>query len=59
MIKSDIIELLEENIGRRLFDINYRHIIFFNLSPRVMEIKPNKWDLVKHSCLSKRNHKNL
>ena len=39
---------LEENIGRTLFDINHSKI-FFDPSPRVMEIKPkiNTWDLMK------------
>ena len=41
-------ELLEENISITLFDIN-RSNIFWGLSPRVMETKPeiNKWDLIK------------
>ena len=41
-------ELLEENIGRTLFDINHSNI-FFDPLPRVMEIKTkiNKWDLMK------------
>ena len=34
----DTIKLLEENIGRTLFDINHSNI-FFDLSPRVIEIK--------------------
>ena len=34
----DNIKLLEENIGRTLFEINSSNI-FFNLSPRVMKIK--------------------
>ena len=34
------IKLLEENIGRILFDINHSKI-FFDPSPRVMEIKTN------------------
>ena len=44
----DTIRLLEENIGRALFDINQSNI-FFDLSPRVMETKAklNKWDLIK------------
>jgi len=42
--KPDIIEVLEEYIGRILFDINCS-IIFLDLSPRVMET--NKWDLIK------------
>ena len=42
------LKLLEENIGRTLFDINCSNISL-NLSPRVMEIKENinKWDLIK------------
>ena len=35
--RPDTIKLLEENIGRTLFDIN-RSNIFFHPSPRVMEI---------------------
>ena len=47
-VRPDTIKLLEENIGRTLSDLN-RSSIFFNTSPRVMEIKTkiNKWDLVK------------
>ena len=47
-VRLDTIKLLEENIGRTLFDIN-RSNIFLDLSPRVMEIrtKINKWDLIK------------
>ena len=42
------ITLLEENIGRTLFDINHSKI-FFDPPPRVMEIKTkiNKWNLMK------------
>ena len=41
-------KLLEENIGRTLFDINHSKI-FFDLPPTVIEIKTkiNKWDLMK------------
>ena len=44
----DTIKLLEENIGRTLFDINHSKI-FFDPTLRVMEIKTkiNKWDLMK------------
>ena len=44
----DTIKLLEENIGRTLYDINHSKI-FFDLSPSVMEIKTkiNSWDLIK------------
>ena len=47
-VRPDTIKLLEENIGRTLSDINCSKI-FFDLSPRVMEIKTkiNKWDLFK------------
>ena len=37
-VKPDILELLEENIGRTLFDINCSSI-FFDSLPRVMKIK--------------------
>ena len=46
--RPDTIKLLEENIGRALYDINHSKILFDPL-PREMEIKPkiNKWDLMK------------
>ena len=47
-VRLDTIKLLEENIGRTLFDINHSKI-FSDPPPRVMEIKTkiNKWDLMK------------
>ena len=47
-VRLDTIKLLEENMGKMLFDINHSKI-FFNQPPRVMEIKTkiNKWDLMK------------
>ena len=45
-VRLDTIKPLEENIGRTLFDINHSNI-FFDPPPRVMEIKINKWDLMK------------
>ena len=47
-VRPATIKLLEENIGRTLFDINCSDI-FFNPPPRVMKIKTktNKWDLIK------------
>ena len=37
-IRPETIKLLEENIGRTLFDINYSKILY-DPPPRVMEIK--------------------
>ena len=37
-VRPDTIKLLEENIGRTLFDINHSKI-FFDSPPREMEIK--------------------
>ena len=47
-VRLDTIKLLEENIGRTLFDTN-RSNIFLDLSPGVMEIntKIKKQDLMK------------
>ena len=55
-VRPDTIKLLEENIGKTLFDINHSKI-FFDPLPRVKEIKTkiNKWDLIrlKSSCTAK------
>ena len=47
-VSPDTINLLEENIGRTLYDINHSKILF-DPPPREMEIqtKINKWDLMK------------
>ena len=45
-VRPDNIKLLEENIGRTLYDINHSKILF-DPPPREMEIKINKWDLMK------------
>ena len=47
-VNPNTIKLLEENIGRTLFDINHSKI-FFDPPPQVMETKTkiNKWDLMK------------
>ena len=47
-VRPDTIKLLEENIGRTLYDINHGKILF-DPPPREMEIKTkiNKWDLMK------------
>ena len=47
-VRPETIKLLEENIGRRLNDINQSKI-HYDPPPRVVEIKTkvNKWDLIK------------
>ena len=47
-VRPDTIKLLEENIGRTLFDINHSNIVS-DPPLRVMKIKTkiNKWDLMK------------
>ena len=47
-VRSEIIKLLEENIGRTLDDINQSNILY-DPPPRVTEIKTNvnKWNLIK------------
>ena len=45
-IRPETIKLLEENIGRTLDDVSQRNILY-DPPPRVMEIKINKWDLIK------------
>ena len=60
-IRQDTIKLLEENIGRILYDIKHRKILF-DPPLREMEIKTkiNKWDLmkVKSFCTAKENINN-
>ena len=48
MLRPETIKLLEENIGKTLFDINHSRILY-DPPPTVMEIKAkiNKWDLIK------------
>ena len=47
-VRPETIKLLEENIGRTLYDINQSKILYDPPS-RVTEIKTtvNKWDLIK------------
>ena len=47
-VRPDTIKLLEENIGRTLYDIDHSKILF-DQPPREMEIttKINTWDLMK------------
>ena len=57
-ISHDTIKVLEENIGRKIWDIPYSSI-FTDMSPRAMDIKEriNKWDLIKikTSSMAKEN----
>ena len=47
-VRPESRKLLEENVGRILFDINYSKILY-DPPPRIMEIKTkiNKWNLIK------------
>ena len=47
-VRPHTIELLEDNLGKTLFDINHSKI-FYDPSPRVMKIKTkiSKWNLIK------------
>ena len=55
-VRPNTIKLLEEYIGKTLFDINHSKI-FSDPPPRVMKIKTkiNKWDLIKLKsfCIAK------
>ena len=56
--RPDTIKLLEENIGRMLFDIHHSDILF-DPPHRIMTIKSqiNQWDLIKLKsfCTAKEN----
>ena len=47
-IRPETINLLEENIGKTLYDIHHSRILY-DPPPRILEIKTkiNKWDLIK------------
>ena len=59
-VRPKTIKLLEENIGRTLYDINHSKILY-DPPPRGTEIKTkiNKWDLIKLKsfCTAKENYK--
>ena len=61
-VSPDTIKLLEGNIGRTPYDINYSKILF-DPPPREMEIKTkiNKWDLMKFKsfCTAKETIKKV
>ena len=50
-VRPETMKLLEENIGRTLHSINQSKILYYS-PPRVMEIKANKWDLIKLKSFS-------
>ena len=54
-VRPETIKLLEENIGRALYDINHSKI-FSDPPPRVMQIKTkiNKWDLINLAFVQQR-----
>ena len=47
-LRPETIQLLEENIGKTLTDINHNRILY-DPSPRILEIKAklNRWDVIK------------
>ena len=53
-VRPETIKLLEENIGKRLSDINHSRILY-DPPPKVMEIKAkiNKLDLMKPKSFCK------
>ena len=53
-MRPDTVKLSEENIGQTLSDIN-DSTIFSDPPLRVLTIKTNKWDLIKHQsfCTAK------
>ena len=57
-VRPDTIKLLEENLGRTLYDINNSKILFDPpLREREIKTKINKWDLMKLKsfCTAKQN----
>ena len=55
-VKPDTTKLLEEIIGRKLFDVNHSNI-FSDPPPRILKIKINKLDIIKLKsvCTAKEN----
>ena len=47
-VRPETVKLLEENIGKTLYDIHHSRILY-DPPPRILEIKAtiNKWDLIK------------
>ena len=59
-MRQDTIKFLEENTGRTHSDINHSNI-FFDPPSRIMEIKINKYDLLKLKifCITKKTIKKM
>ena len=45
-VRPETIKFLKEDIGKTLSDINHSRILY-DPPPRILEIKINKWDLIK------------
>ena len=45
-VRPETIKLVKKNIGKTLSDINHSKILY-GPPPRILEIKINKWDLIK------------
>ena len=45
-VRPETIKLLEENRGKTIYDINHSKILY-DPPPQVLEIKTNKWELIK------------
>ena len=47
-VRPETIKLLEENIGKTLYNIHHSRILY-GPSPRILEIKAklNRWDVIK------------
>ena len=61
-VRSETITLLEENIGKTIYDINHSRILY-DPHPRILETKAkiNKWDLMKlkNFCATKETISNV
>ena len=55
-VRPDTIKFLEENLGRRLYDINHSKILFDPpLREREIKTKINKWDVMKLKSLDRKS----
>ena len=60
-VRPESLKLLEDNISRTFFDINYSNIFWGNQSLRAKEIKAkiSKQNLFKNFCLAKETMYNM